>query len=154
MNGQADRIEHDDPRNAAVLAWLSAGERLPSYIASGPRGSVDEWQLGAHPDLVSRLWDELDAGLPKRCAWIVHGRAALVRPKTGIVFGLALSTAGVALRVPLERHAELGVDATQRVHRVRDRIVLELAVLGPEWAFDPYGPRGVSWARAAFEAAL
>lgn len=151
--GGRERVAWDDPRNAGVLAYLAGLERLPGYVASAAPASVDAWQLGAHPDWVEYLWQQLDAGLSTRCAWVVHGRATLVRRSSGVLFGLALGTIGVALRVPTARQAELGIGAAQRTHRLQDGQVFALDTLGPDWCLAPFGAKGVELARAAFEGA-
>ena len=151
--GGRERVGWDDPRNAGVLAYLAWLERLPAYVASAAPASVDSYQLGAHPDWVEVLWQWLDAKLPTRCAWVVHGRAALVRRSSGIVFGLALGTLGVALRVPSARHAELGIGPDQRSHRHQNGQVFSLDTLGPECALAPFGAAGEKLALAAFEGA-
>ena len=115
MRNSGERVDFGHPANAAILACLERLERLPSYVRSAPRGAVDPWELGAHPDLVEILWDQVDEHLPKRCAWIVHGRAALVRPKLGLVFGFVTGTLPIVLRVPAARHAGLGVDERSRL---------------------------------------
>lgn len=140
--GGRERVASDDPRNVAVLAFLASSERLPGYVVSAAPASVDRYQLGAHPDLVEFLWEQLDAGLPTRCAWVVHGRAALVRRSSGIVFGLALGTHGVAVRVTPERRATLGHGSTPAAAP---------AALGPDWVLAPFGAAGTRLALAAFE---
>ena len=140
--GSRERVASGDPRNAAVLAYLAGLERLPGYVASAAPAGVDTWQLGAHPDLVELLWQTLDGALPTRCAWVVHGRAALVRRSSGIVFGLALGTQGVALRVPAARRAALGPGSAPNPAP---------AALGPDWVLAPFGAVGARLALAAFE---
>lgn len=151
--GARERVAFDDARNAGILRWLAGRERLPGTVASAPRGTVDEYELGAHPDLVQQLWDVLDAALPKRCAWIVHGRAALVSPDSGILFGLALGTTGVVLRIPPEREPELGVEARHKRRRYENGSELDLGPCGPEWALAPYGKQGERWCQAAYDGA-
>jgi len=141
--GGRERVANDDPRNAAVLAFLAASERLPGYVASAAPASVDRYQLGAHPDLVEFLWEQLDAGLPTRCAWVVHGRAALVRRSSGIVFGLALGTRGIALRLQAARRGELGVVAAPAAD----------SALGPDWFFAPIGTEALRLCQAAHDEA-
>jgi len=145
MGGGRERVAADEPRNADALAYLAALEHLPGYVASAAPASVDPWQLGAHPDLVEQLWQTLDGGLPQRCAWVVHGRACLVRRSSGVVFGLALGTSGVFLRVPLARHAELGLGPAARPAVLKG--------LAPEWVPAPFGAAGARLALAAFEGA-
>jgi hypothetical protein len=56
--------------------------------------------LGAHPDLLARLWDELGGALPVDCRWIVFGTPVLVHPKTGMLFGFGGGTHTYAFRLP------------------------------------------------------
>ncbi|MBK7878790.1 MAG: hypothetical protein IPJ77_24285 [Planctomycetes bacterium] len=141
-------MDSSHPANAAILACLERFERLSSYVQSAPRGRVDEWELGAHPDLVSLLWDEVDPHLPKRCAWIVHGRPALVRPKTGVVFGFVSGTNLIVLRVPRALHAAFGLDERFQL-RLRHP---EGAACEPDWVSAPF-ERVRELARAAYDAA-
>ncbi|MFO1011957.1 MAG: hypothetical protein U1F29_17985 [Planctomycetota bacterium] len=148
MHQAKDRVDFSHPANGAVLECLGRFERLPRYERSAPRGRVDEWELGAHPDLVGVLWDEVDAELPERCAWIVHGRPALVHPKTGIVFGFVAGTKPIVLRVPLAQHGALGLDGNLQVRfRLPDASACE-----PDWLAVPF-ERVRELARVAFEAA-
>jgi hypothetical protein len=62
--------------------------------------------LGTHPDLVARLWDELTVRLPAGCRWIVHGAPVLARPSSGIIFAFAEGTHTYALRLPAKERDE------------------------------------------------
>lgn len=148
MRKEGERVDFEHPGNAAVLACLDLLERTPGYVRSAPRGTADEWELGTHPDLVSLLWDDVDAALPKRCAWIVHGRPALVRPKVGLVFGFATGTLPIVLRIPTPRHAELGLAESSQLgaHLACG------ARCEPDWIVAPF-TRVAALARIAFDAA-
>lgn len=55
---------------------------------------VEHWhlKLGTHPDLIDRLWVELQATLPADCRRIFYGTPVLMHPTTGIVFAFAGGT--------------------------------------------------------------
>lgn len=61
-------------------------------------------QLGSHPDIVSRIWDELGNSLPLDCKAIVYGNPALVNPQNGIILALGYGTR-YAIRIP-EKYIE------------------------------------------------
>lgn len=150
--GGRERVASGDPRNSAVLAGLARLERLPGYVASAAPASVDPYQLGAHPDLVEFLWQALDASLPTRCAWIVHGRPALVRRSSGVLFAFALGTHSVWLRVPDERQAELGLGPGAAASTPAAPAA-PFEGLDREWVLASFGGRASALVLEAFEGA-
>src|SRR5262249_30732119 len=110
-------------------------------------------QLGTHPDLVARLWDELARGLPVDCRAIFFGAPVLMHPDTGVVFGFAGGTHTYALRLPEpERSAALAAGAA-RTYRYPSGEALDLAEIGEEWVFCRWLDGEEAWCLAAFEAA-
>ena len=80
------------PENAGALAYLA--RRHPGAVPLAPPESVADpyYQLGSHPDIVERLWVNLNQALPHDCRQIVYGTPALVQPETGSLLALALGT--------------------------------------------------------------
>lgn len=173
-------LEH--PSNAGVLRYLQkrcgpAGARV---VACSPASVQNPYiTLGAHPDLVSRLWDELTIALPARCDWVVHDAPVLVRPDTGIIFAFAAGVLTYALRLPPKAREELAAAAfeyadaraamlklvgsdrdeylrahTGAMHKYSDGAILDLAVIGEEWAFGRWLAGETSWLRSAYDTAL
>ena len=154
------------PANARVLAYLSQRSRasatrppvLPESCA--PETVEDPYaRLGTHPDVVQRLWDDLDAALPARCRWVAHGAPVLAHAVTGVIFGLAGGTV-YALRLPRpELAAALGAGAEQVHHFPAypalgiDASTVDLRELGPDWVFGRWDRNEPAWCRAAFDAA-
>ncbi|HNX69065.1 MAG TPA: hypothetical protein PLL75_04705 [Candidatus Omnitrophota bacterium] len=64
--------------------------------------SIDqvELKLGMHAEVVRIFWNEITKDLPEDCRWIVRGRAVLVRPKNGVIFGFQATNISFALRLP------------------------------------------------------
>lgn len=115
-------------------------------------------RLGAHPELVERLCEELPKNLPQDCRWIVYGTPALVHPDTGIVFAFGGGTHTYALRLPpsslgdaraagaktvreYPAYPELGISASR----------LDLAQIGPDWIFGGWHQGEDHWCLAAYE---
>lgn len=145
-----DRLARASERNAAVRAWLRAIDpRAPDVC--GPRRTLDDLALGTHPDLVGTLWDELDHALPKRCAWIVEGRPALVHPDSGVVFGLAFGTQPIVLRVEAARHPELASAMSEGAAGRSFAGAPPFPASERSWVVAPYGPHLAALARAAFD---
>jgi len=70
--------------------------------------------LGAHPEAVERVWDELGSALPRDCRAVIYRAPALVHPDTGVIFALVLGTF-YALRSPTGSDREDAVaDRVQR----------------------------------------
>jgi len=129
--------------------------RSPPVPVSQPLEAVADPRhgLGTHPDLVERLW-KLDAFLPERCRWVVHGHPALVHPASGVVFGFAGGTLGYALRLPgsARREAdELGAKTAIRMPFEAPWDVWDAGKAGPEWRFGVWSEREPEWCRAAYD---
>jgi hypothetical protein len=108
--------------------------------------------LGTHPDLVARLWDELQSALPLDCRVIFYGVPALMHPTTGIVFGFAGGTHTYALRLPGAIRAEAIVAGATRIkHYPVRQPSFDLDEIGPEWVFCGWFPGEDAWCLSAFE---
>jgi hypothetical protein len=132
--------------------------------------------LGTHPDLVSRLWNEITTALSVRCNWVVYGAPVLVRPDTGIIFAFAGGTHTYALRLPPKQRTELVAAALQQgeeradkfalrgpvrdrylraqagdVHEYSDGSKFDVSTVGSEWAFGRWLPGETAWCLAAYE---
>jgi hypothetical protein len=57
-------------------------------------------QIEGHPDLHQFLWFQAGSTLPPECRWVFRGNAALIYPKTMIVFAVANGTHRITVRVP------------------------------------------------------
>jgi len=84
--------------NAGVLRYLGDRDDPASVSIERPDDSTDTWRLGAHPDVVARLWVDLNAALPADARLLVAGGAALAHPESGEILAVALGTQ-YALRV-------------------------------------------------------
>src|SRR3989304_2688537 len=92
----------DHPANGGLRRRLEPWHQQPNMSPlTSPDQVVRPYEtLGTHPDLVARLWDELQSKLPVDCRVIFCGTPALVHPTTGIVFAFAGGTHTYALRLP------------------------------------------------------
>ena len=162
---EANPINFDAPANQGILRYLSDPARIArsvSIVRDRPSCSPDEVEqpyltLGAHPDLLSRFWDELTVKLPVDCRWIVYGMPVLVCPPSGVIFGFCGGTHTYALRLPPpERQAAIEAGA-KRVHEysvVPTRGIapkrLDLDEIGPEWVFGGWFRGEEEWCLAAY----
>jgi hypothetical protein len=182
---QPTRIEvaFESPANAAVLRHLR--ERNPDWAArhkpSCPPEEVKDayMSLGTHPELVARLWDQITAALPVRCAYVVYGSPVLVRPDTGILFGFAGGTHTYALRLPPAPRAEMASTALRQAEKNADKFALrgpardkylraqagdvhqytggsklDISTLGNEWVFGRWMEDETRWCISAYEYAV
>lgn len=139
------------PANAGVLAYLSrGGNRAPEVI---PPHAVEDpyYKLGSHPDVVERIWDQLGAAVPRPCRCIVGGTPALVQPRTGIIFALAIGTQ-YGLRLPggLADEAIRAGAKTQVRWSTGDEMDTRRD-LGEEWVFGAWLAQEPDWCRKACE---
>jgi hypothetical protein len=103
--------------------------------------SRNEFASAAHPDLVTAI-RRLNTTLPVDCLCLFFGRPALVHPLTGVVFGLAIGSIGIAARIPA---AGMGDAVPYR----RSRTNFDLRAAGPEWLL--VDPRDDAWCEPAYE---
>jgi hypothetical protein len=173
-------VAFENPANAGILRHLRGGRSLSKArhaAACSPESVEDPYMnLGTHPDLVSRLWDEMTTTLPVRCNWVVYGAPVLVRPDTGIIFAFAGGTHTYALRLPPKQRAELIAAAFRQaeeradtfalrgrdrdtylraqagdVHEYPDGSKFDVSALGKEWAFGRWLEGETTWCLAAYE---
>lgn len=156
----------DHPANRGVLSYLGDAQRLArSVSASASRTectpadiSNPYYTLGTHPDLVTRLWDELAHDLPVDCRCVVFGTPALVRPDSGVLFGFAGGTHTYAFRLPPDvRVSALAASATT-IHCYPaypdlgiQASVLDLGQIGDEWLMGGWFASEATWCAAAYE---
>lgn len=146
----------DLPANAGVRRKFEPRYERSAVPALALPDQVEHWhlKLGTHPDLISRLWDELPAGLGVDCRVIFYGTPALMHPATGIVFGFAFGTHAHALRLPApERAAALLAGATRTAGLSGGKPGMDLADVGPEWVFCRWLKVEEAWRLAAYQAA-
>src|SRR3989304_3319424 len=133
----------DRTENAGVLRHLGHG-RDPDEAGFGPPPpDVDRWHLGAHPDVVERLWGTLNGSLPADARWLVFDGPALVHPASGTILALALGTS-YALRLQPGALAEAVAAGAELVHTYRSvDVTLNLPrAFGPGLAFRSWGHGG------------
>jgi len=176
-------VDEQHPANAGVLRHLTrewTTREAGASVGQSPEEVEDPYyNLGTHPELVTRLWDELTVELPVLCRWVVGGSPALVRPDTGVVFGFAQGTPMYALLLPeaIQQEAlpvaiakaqrladEQGLAGEQREKYLRihaGRVweypggeTLDLCELGPGWTFGRFLEQETRWCRAAYEHAI
>lgn len=150
----APNINVNTPRNSVVLAYLTRlhRNRVPLPTVVRPEEVDDPYmRLGAHPEVVQRIWDELGEGLPRDCRRVVYSTPALVHPESGTIFVLALGT-GYGLRLPppvvelaTRRGARISVRYTDRddMNTHRD--------LGRDWVLGAWLAAEPRWCAKAFE---
>ena len=162
-NRPGGRVAWEDRRNEAVLRHLQVARGSecgdPAPHESSP-DAVDRpyMTLGAHPDLVQRLWDDLGGTLPLDCRWVVWRTPSLVHPQTGVIFASSGGTHTYALRLPAAELAEALASGAPRLHEYPsypalgiDATRFDLATVGAEWVFGRFHPAEPRWCAAAFE---
>jgi len=158
-------VNFGHPANAGILRYLASRQDEADLPNCPPSLSPDEvdgpyMRLGTHPDVVTRLWDELTTHLPVGCAWVVYGKPVLVRPDTGIIFGMGSGIPTYALRLPEQARSEairLGAktvwtynDAWLKELGPEHNTVLDLATWGPDWVFGNWQVEECDWCPAAY----
>jgi hypothetical protein len=116
-----------------------------------PDGHPDPYmQLGSHPDVVQRVWDDLGRALPVDCRAIVYGTPSLVDPRSGVVLAMAYGTAYV-IRVP-ERMLDGAYQAGCRTERswTSGGTTCIAEEFGRGWVFGAWAKEEIEWLREVF----
>jgi hypothetical protein len=161
-------IDLTHPANQGVLAYLTNPRRLARSVSVAkdraeclPADVTDPYfRLGTHPDLVTRLWNELGGSLPSDCRAIAYGMPALVRPDTGVIIGMAGGTLMYALRLDARGFAaarDAGLQVAFRypaVANVRSEDLIDATTFGDTWVFGRWHVQEQAWLRAGFSEAV
>jgi hypothetical protein len=147
------RRAQDLPENKGVLSYLGQGVEPRSVSVARPSERVDTYRLGAHPDVVERLWTQLNSELPDDARHLVADTAALVHSRTGFVLAVALGTA-YAIRLNGAALQEALSDGFGTVHEFTTvgRTLDLTATFGAGWVFGRFDRREGSWLRGSLEA--
>lgn len=143
-------LEH--PLNAGVLAYLGRDGDAPGVAP--PDGHGDPYfGAGSHPDVVTRIWDELGSSMPRSRRCLVCGKPALVLRGSGLVVAVALGTAyAIRLSPPVFREAlRAGAETEHRFSTVRTVLDLE-STFGDGWVFGTWHESEPTWCASSSDA--
>ena len=89
-------FDHSHPWNVGVLNHFESWDGPVVMLPGDDTRPIDA--CGAHPDVIDRVWRELNDALPVDCRAVVQGVPALLHPERGVVMAITHGTA-YALRV-------------------------------------------------------
>ena len=161
-------IDVTHPANQGVLAYLGDPDRLSRSVSATrdraeclPADVKDPYlTLGTHPDLVTRLWDELGGSLPADCRVIAYGMPALARPENGVIIGFAGGTQMYALCLDAEGFAaarSAGLAVVFRypaVRNVQSEHLVDATTFGDTWVFGRWHASEPGWLAAGYRVAV
>ena len=152
-----ERLIAKSPSSALEKSLQKLRDRAPDppVAPSQSPEEADKLMLGAHPDVIESLWN-LGRALPMDCRWVAYRHAALVHPQSGVIFGLAIGTLGVALRLPENADA-----ATLAAGGVRKLVygsgaaakTFSALEIGPDWRLFRRAEKIQALVGAAYQAA-
>jgi hypothetical protein len=143
-------VTREVPETANVDVWPVLGEELPPPRTGRPRDPYIN--QGCHPDVVSRVWDQLGKGLPRDCRAQAKGRPVLAHPATDRILAFALGTAYALRLTPgdLERALETGASTVMEWSIGPATDLAEVA--GPGWIWGRSADDEAGWLRNTYAA--
>jgi hypothetical protein len=103
--------------------------------ASPKQFITGKWTLNAHPDVGMYLWTDFTVLLPVECQWVLFGNPVLVRPDTGIIFGIAEGTHPPLLRLnEKDKVGALQEGGKQKLYNLSG-IFADADDIGIEWIY-------------------
>lgn len=144
-------LDSSHERNRGVLQYLGRGGKHTARPLAAPGSVVDPYMgQGSHPDIVQRVWDELGAGVPRKCRCLVYGTPALVHPASGIVFAACNGTQYNLRLTARDFAAALTRGASTRTRWSNGTEMDALTVLGPDWIFGGWYKEEAQWLAETF----
>lgn len=129
------RYLHRDPQNYQPLAAPPDSVKKPYY------------NLGSHPDVVERVWDQLGGSLPSDCRWIVYGTPVLAHVSSGVIFAICNGTQYNLRLTPADYSLaiEKGIRTTNRWSDGSEMDARE--TLGENWVFGGWLQDEIRWCK-------
>ncbi len=135
------------PINELILKTLKNQHPIFSLPTSNPDPYLN---CGCHPDIVSRLWNEINSNLPTDCRGMIYFKPALVDPNTGIIFGLAIGTQ-YALFLPEELSLLAKQAGLETIYTWSDKTTTNLEqTCGKSWFFGKYLKEEIEWCKKVY----
>jgi hypothetical protein len=131
--------------------WALLGEELPPLHTGRPRDPYIN--QGSHPDIVTRVWDDLGKELPLDCRAQAKGKPVLAHPQTDRIFAVSHGTAYALWLTPYDFASAVEVGATT-VMTWSGGSVTDLAErAGTGWVWGRWFGNEPLWVRHAYTAA-
>jgi hypothetical protein len=142
-------LDQAHPANAGIIRSLC---KKQTPVVALPQSVEDPYYYcGSHPEIVERVWDELNTALSADCRCILWGRPALVHPVSGVALALCYGT-HYCLRLPdgvLEEALQSRCYSTTDWPRGGGTNIQER--LGPDWIFGAWATQEPEWCRAVYD---
>src|SRR5687768_2651937 len=88
------KLDASHPMNKQVLTYLGHSVEKNKPLNADPEEVKDPYyEQGSHPEIVERVWDEINSKLPKDCRCLIYGTPVLVHPEAGIILAICCGTA-------------------------------------------------------------
>jgi hypothetical protein len=142
------------PRNRLVLSSLSSRVQGKAQIAKHDAIPATEAYLrcGCHPDVVERLWDQINASLPTDCRYLVFGIPGLVHP-SGLILAVGMGTSyGTRILPSLSKEAAEAGAKTLNVGNGTGGMDIR-QTYGGDWIFGTWRPQELAWSQSVYAAA-
>jgi hypothetical protein len=139
----------EHPSNRGVLGYLARSGRRP--VLAAPGDHPDPYlRAGSHPDVVSRVWEELGPSVPDARRCLVHGTPALFLPVNGLVVAVALGTEYAVRLAPREQRLAIRSGATREHTFATAGSSLDLSTtFGSDWLFGSWRDEEAGWLAAS-----
>jgi hypothetical protein len=148
LGPEVTRVVSEGP-NRRIWEWL--GEELPPRKSGRPRDPYMD--QGCHPDMVSRVWNELGESLPRDCRAQAKGKPVLAHPETDRIIALPHGTAYALWLAPDDFQAarEQGAQTVMAWSEGSQTDLAERA--GPGWIWGHWYDEEPEWVQHAYAAA-
>lgn len=140
------------PLNLKILSFLESECDPGAPLVSGYQpGEGPYLRHGSHPDVVQRLWDEINPALPNDARCLVKGFPALVHPTKGILLGFTSGT-HYYLRLPPDFVKEAETKGAKKILIFTSEKPLDIhRELGDDWVAGSYWDGEIGGCKIMFD---
>lgn len=137
--------------NANLFAYMSRFHQGSTLLQPKESPRNPYMELGSHPDIVERVWDQLGAVLGPSFGRVVFcGRPSLVDLRTGIVVAVAWGTK-YFLRLSVECADQAKRDGFATMHSWSNGTTTDIEQeLGSEWVFGQWSQKEINLLRESY----
>ena len=145
-------LDVSNPLNKEVLEHLSRSPKNNRPLISYPDDVQDPYNMqGSHPEVVERVWDQINSALPADCRCLIYGTPGLVHSLAGVILAFCSGTR-YCIRLPANSLNEAQKVGMQTYTKWSDGGDMDTKRdLGEDWVFGSWKSKELEWCKTVYK---